>query len=593
MNLSGQLATLEAWGLIQPVVAGARVEFRFRHALVHDAAYVTLLKQQRRELHRAVGDVLDGEYGQAPELMAPVLAFHFSEGGEPARASRYFAIAGDNAARKFAHQEAASYYSQAIQAAPQAASALFQSRGQVYELQGAFEAARLDFERAAELAQAAGDLPAEWQATISLGLLWAGRDYQRCGEYCHMAFELAEKTGQPALVARSYNRLGNWHLNEERPLEAARCHDQALTIFQSIHDEDGIAETLDLLGMSSMLGGEMPRAARYYQEAIELNQRLGNQLALANVLGSQLLAAACGFQAQTLRPSLLAYQDLTAQGQQALRMAHELGWRDHEAFVNMMLSMYGQGRGDYALALSAGAAGLRIATDINHRQWMAGLHYALGLIYLDMLALPQAVEELETGLALSLAIGSLHWTRCHVGMLTLTYVAYGTPERAAALQATAGEVRHPPQSIGERLVVYGQAHLAQARGELRPALDLMDTLIATAGARMPGEPEAIPMLYLARGELMAALDDVQAGELALRLGLEAAGAHGERPLQWRLYQGLGRLLEHQGRAAEAEQALGRARAIVSALAVALPDEDLAENFRLQTGLFAGLREMLC
>src|SRR5215831_1079138 len=119
MNLSGQLAALEAWGLIHPVLAGAQVEYRFRHALVHDAAYVTLLRQQRRELHRAVGEVLDGDYGQAQEQMAPVLAFHFNEGGDPARASRYFAIAGDYAARKFAHQEAISYYSQALQAAPQ------------------------------------------------------------------------------------------------------------------------------------------------------------------------------------------------------------------------------------------------------------------------------------------------------------------------------------------------------------------------------------------------------------------------------------------------------------------------------------------
>jgi predicted ATPase len=141
MNLSGQLAALESWGLIHPVVAGAQVEYRFRHALVHDAAYVTLLKQQRRELHLAVGEVLDGDYGQAPEQMAPILAFHFSEGGDPARASRYFAIAGDDAARKFAHQEAISYYGQAIQAAPRPAAALFQARGQVYDAQGDFDAA--------------------------------------------------------------------------------------------------------------------------------------------------------------------------------------------------------------------------------------------------------------------------------------------------------------------------------------------------------------------------------------------------------------------------------------------------------------------
>src|SRR5258706_3282882 len=127
MTLSAQLATLEAWGLIHPVVAGAQVEYRFRDALVHEAAYSTLLKQNRRELHLAVGEVLEAT-GSAPEDMAPLLGFHFSEAGDARRASRYFALAGGAAAHKFAHREAVSYYSQAIRAAAHRPAALFQAR---------------------------------------------------------------------------------------------------------------------------------------------------------------------------------------------------------------------------------------------------------------------------------------------------------------------------------------------------------------------------------------------------------------------------------------------------------------------------------
>src|SRR5258708_7604837 len=184
MSLTSHLATLEAWGLIQPVVAGAQLEYRFRHALVHEAAYSTLLKQNRRELHRAVGEVLEAA-GPAAEETVPLLAFHFSEAGEKER---------------------------------------------------------------------------------------------------------AKKTSQPRLVAHSYNRLGNWQLNVERPREAAGCHDQALAIFEALHDDEGMAETLDLLGMSSILGGDLARGVHYYQQAIDINRRLGNQLALAHCLGSQLLA---------------------------------------------------------------------------------------------------------------------------------------------------------------------------------------------------------------------------------------------------------------------------------------------------------------
>jgi len=137
MNLPNHLATLEAWGLIHPVVSGVEVEYRFRHALVHEAAYSTLLKQNRRELHQAVGEVLEAA-GPVAEELAPLLGFHFSEACDKERASRYFALAASQAARKFAHREALNYYGQAIRAAAQPPAALFHARGQVYELQGFF-----------------------------------------------------------------------------------------------------------------------------------------------------------------------------------------------------------------------------------------------------------------------------------------------------------------------------------------------------------------------------------------------------------------------------------------------------------------------
>ncbi len=586
MNLGAQLATLETWGLIHPVVAGTHLEYRFRHALVHEAAYSTLLKQNRRELHQAVGEVLDAEFGAASEEMAPILGFHFNEAGDLVRASRYFALAGAGAARKYAHREAVSYYSQAIQATAQPPAGLFQARGQVYELQGNFEAARLDFEHSAELARAARDLPAEWQALLSLGLLWSARDYDRSGEYCQMAFELAEKTGQPALVARSYNRLGNWHLNVERPLDAARCHDQALSIFEFLKDDAGIAETLDLLGMASMLGGDLGRGAQYYQQAIELNRRLDDRLALANVLGSQLLAANGGFQCMTLKPSRLALADLTAQGEQAVQVMHEIGYRDGEAYLDMILSIYGQGRGDYALGLRSGQAGLDIATEIGHRQWMAGTHYTLGLVYFDFLAWPEATQHLEVGLELSRVTRSQHWTRCHIGILSAAYVESQALDKAAAVLATAGDIRQPPQSIGERLVTYGRARLAEARGQLDEALALAEALIEAAGVTRVDEPaSAAPLLLLLRGGLQAAAGRLELAEADFRLGIAAANAHGERPLAWRLRQALGRLLERQSRPDEAAQKLGQARALVAALAAGLPDAGLRNGFRLHSGLF--------
>ena len=88
------------------------------------------------------------------------------------------------------------------------------------------------------------------------------------------------------MLARSLNRVGNWHLNVEEPLEALRCHQEALAIFRQLNDPHGIAETLDLLGMASYLGGDLVQGTRYYEQAVTLFRQLDDRLGLTSSLAS-------------------------------------------------------------------------------------------------------------------------------------------------------------------------------------------------------------------------------------------------------------------------------------------------------------------
>ena len=133
-------------------------------------------------------------------------------------------------------------------------------RGQAYETLGDFERARSDYERALEIARSVHDQSAEWQSLIALGFLWTGRDYTQAGTYYQQALELARSMNDPLMLAHSLNRLGNWHLNTEQPLEARRYHQEALATFQRVNDQHGLAETFDLLGMANYLSGD--RASR-------------------------------------------------------------------------------------------------------------------------------------------------------------------------------------------------------------------------------------------------------------------------------------------------------------------------------------------
>ncbi len=88
-------------------------EYRFRHGLVQEVAYGTLLNGKRRKMHRAVGEAIEQDSRDAPERAYSVLARHFSEADEPEKAADYLLMAGDAARALHADQVALGHYSRA------------------------------------------------------------------------------------------------------------------------------------------------------------------------------------------------------------------------------------------------------------------------------------------------------------------------------------------------------------------------------------------------------------------------------------------------------------------------------------------------
>jgi ABC-type transport system substrate-binding protein/class 3 adenylate cyclase len=111
------LPTLSELQWLQLVVeerSGAAPEYRFRHGLVQEVAYGTLLEAQRRELHLRVGEALVELHRDSPGEVYGLLARHFAEADEPQRASEYLLKAGDAARAGYAKQEAISLYRRAL-----------------------------------------------------------------------------------------------------------------------------------------------------------------------------------------------------------------------------------------------------------------------------------------------------------------------------------------------------------------------------------------------------------------------------------------------------------------------------------------------
>jgi tetratricopeptide (TPR) repeat protein len=85
-----QVDTLEAKGLIRVATYRPELEYLFRHWLVQDAAYGSLLKQERRQLHREVGEALEALYPDRHGELSGILAMHFEQAGEAEKAIDYY-----------------------------------------------------------------------------------------------------------------------------------------------------------------------------------------------------------------------------------------------------------------------------------------------------------------------------------------------------------------------------------------------------------------------------------------------------------------------------------------------------------------------
>jgi len=91
-----------------------RAKYIFKHALIQDAAYQSLLKRTRQECHRRIAELLEEQFPETVENHPDLVAHHYTEGAEPERAIEYWRSAGERARGLSANVEAIAYFSRGI-----------------------------------------------------------------------------------------------------------------------------------------------------------------------------------------------------------------------------------------------------------------------------------------------------------------------------------------------------------------------------------------------------------------------------------------------------------------------------------------------
>jgi DNA-binding CsgD family transcriptional regulator len=580
-------------GLLQSIkellAAGLVVEesadrFAFRHALTREAVRAGLLARERKALHRAIAEAIERVHGPSPaalEAHVADLAYHFYEAEVWDRVLPYAPRAGERAQALYAPRAAVEHFTRALEAGrrldAEPPSNLLRACGQAYETLGDFEAARAAFEAALEQARAAGDRCTEWQALVDLGAAWMGRSYERGGEYYRSALELARQIGErdPRPVARTLNCVGNWHTNLEQPAQAVHHHREALALFRAVDDRRGIAETLDHLGMASYLGGDLIEAREHFEQAVALLRELDHRHGLASALATLAIASGGGHFGDLMVLPTTEPGGPRRDAEAALEIARDIGWRAGEAYALNCVANTCLATGAYTRATEAARGALRLAEELEHREWIVHAECTLGTLYLDLLALSEARTQYDRAIAAAPKTASLYWMRFSSALAALACVEQGDRARAESLLEGLVDLTRSAQTWAERVVWYAHARLALTRGDPATALRLADELIASEPNATPDRPMR-RLVYL-RGEALAALGRMAEAEEVLLAARRSAAEQDARPLLWRIEAGLGRVYAEQGRRPEAEAAFAAARTVVDELAAGVPEAALREG----------------
>jgi len=130
--------------------------------------------------------------------------------------------------------------------------AVYQGRGQAHELLGNFDAALEDYTRALESCTSRSGSPCRVAEPAGAGFSLEWPRFRPNGGYFRRALDVAQEMHDQATIGHSLNRLGNWHMMIKQPLEARHLHEQARRTFDQLDDPHGLAETLDLLGTTTL-----------------------------------------------------------------------------------------------------------------------------------------------------------------------------------------------------------------------------------------------------------------------------------------------------------------------------------------------------
>jgi predicted ATPase len=285
-----------------------RATYLFKHALIQDAAYQSLLKSTRQQYHQHIAQVLEAQFPDTVEVQPELLAYHYTEAGLSAQAVLYWQKAGQRAVERSAHLEAVAHLMKGLEVLatlPDTPKRSRQELGLQIILGPALMASKgiaapevgRAYARARELCRQVEDAPQVFSVLRGLWNFYLVRaEHQTAQELAEQLLTLAQRHQTPAFLLEAHMALGIssfW----QGAIATARAHlEQASTLYDpQPHRAHAFLYGLDP-GMASRCYAAWALWALGYPE--QAHQRIDEGLSLAQELPHRFsLAAALGYAA--------------------------------------------------------------------------------------------------------------------------------------------------------------------------------------------------------------------------------------------------------------------------------------------------------
>jgi class 3 adenylate cyclase/tetratricopeptide (TPR) repeat protein len=533
----------------------------FRHAMMQEVVYQSMLYARRRELHGRIGTYLEQRHAADLDDYVGLIAHHYRLSDQRDKAATYLLRAGNAARAIFANDEAEQYYRWALDAlagsddprvwdvhdglgevyatvgryedalaqhaavitapgvAPDAARRAHRKRGSVLEKQGEYGRALEELDRA--MAIATSGVPGIAPIAIPVTSADIGLVLRRRGEYdaaigvCERGLAALRTEGRARedelIEARLHSELGAiFGMRGDYP--RARHHfARSLHTRELVDDLPGMVASHNNLGYLAQLEGAYEQAIDHYRVAEELARKIG--------LRYMLMIAALN--ASYAIASLGRYAEAEARCREALLIARELSAQQTISQIQNTLGIIFYRTGAYEQALAAYDEALAINRTLGsvHEEANALMHRAQVLVALGQTASAReaAAQALEQATALqaqtlrlealnvmaeiALAAGEIPEAARHAEEAVALGDAIGSDDDAAIAQRSLGQAR---ALLGEPFIPHFEAAVARFLAGKEP-FEVGRTLAAYGAALLTAGERAAGAAYLkqARDTFMA------------------------------------------------------------------------------------------